>query len=70
MARPTNERVLAVVAAALGLLGLLWLRCVWLQVVAAPRYRAIANSQHEVRQILRARRGTVAAQLVRPSGVQ
>jgi len=40
-------------------LGILWARCVWLQVLAAPRYAAIARSQYQARQTLQARRGAI-----------
>src|SRR3990167_914189 len=59
MARPTNERIIGVVVISIGLFSLLWLRCVWLQVVGANRYRAFAAAQHHATQLLRARRGTV-----------
>ena len=58
MARPTNDRIISVLLVGLGLLGTLWLRCEWLQVLAAPRYAAIARSQHYATQPLPARRGT------------
>ena len=38
MARPTNDRIIGVLLVGLGVLGLLWVRCVWLQLVAASRY--------------------------------
>ena len=57
--RPTNDRIVIVLILSLGGLGVLWVRCAYLQVVGASRYRAIADLQHESIQPLRARRGTV-----------
>src|SRR3989338_3797787 len=59
MARPTNDRIIGVLVIGLAILGLLWARCCWLQVVAAGRYRAIAAAQHEASTVLRARRGAI-----------
>ncbi len=59
MAKTTNDRVIGVLLVGLGLLGVLWLRCVWIQVVVSPRYTAVAASQHESRQTLPARRGAI-----------
>ncbi len=60
MARPTNDRIIGVLLIGLGLLGLLWARCVWIQVVLAHRYAAVADTQHQSTERLRARRGTLA----------
>ena len=57
--RPTNDRIIGTLLVGLALLGILWARCVWLQLLAAPRYTAIAESQHRAAQTLRARRGAV-----------
>ncbi len=59
MARPTNERIIGVLVISLGLLGLLWIRCIWLQVVAAHRYTTFAMSQQRTAQVLRAERGSI-----------
>ena len=59
MARPTNDRIIGVLLVGWGLLAVLWARCLWLQVLAAPRYAAIAASQHEFRQMVHARRGSI-----------
>ena len=59
MARPTNDRIIGVLLAGLVGLGVLWVRCVWLQVLAGPRYAAFARSQHQATQTLRARRGAI-----------
>ena len=59
MARSTNDRIIGVLLIGLGLLGVLWVRCVWIQLVAAHRYSAIAAAQHQNHQTLRSRRGTI-----------
>src|SRR3990167_7570854 len=59
MAQPTNDRIIGVLLAGLGLLGLLWVRCVWLQAVARHRYAAVAASQHQSRERVLARRGAI-----------
>jgi cell division protein FtsI (penicillin-binding protein 3) len=59
MARPTNDRIIGILLLGLGLLGVLWLRCAWLQVIASKRYTAFANAQHQATQTLRARRGAI-----------
>ena len=57
--RTTNDRIAGVLLIGLGLLGVLWLRCVWLQVVSAPQLSAIARAQHQAAQPLRAMRGSI-----------
>ncbi|MBI4342376.1 MAG: penicillin-binding protein 2 [Candidatus Omnitrophica bacterium] len=57
--RTTNDRIAAVLLIGLGLLGVLWLRCLWLQVVSAPQLSAIARAQHQATQPLRASRGAI-----------
>ena len=57
--RTTNDRIAVVLLVGLGLLSTLWVRCVWLQVVSAPKYRAIAQLQQRSAQTLRARRGEI-----------
>jgi cell division protein FtsI (penicillin-binding protein 3) len=59
MSRPTNDRLITVLLAGIGILGLLWARCIWLQVVAASRYQALADLQHRSAQTVRARRGSL-----------
>ncbi|MBI2104517.1 MAG: penicillin-binding protein 2 [Candidatus Omnitrophica bacterium] len=59
MARPTNDRIIGALLVGLVCLGVLWARCVWLQVLAGPRYAAFARSQHQVTETLRARRGAI-----------
>ena len=58
-ARTSNERIVVVLLVSLGLLAMLWARCVWLQLVAAPRYAALAAAQHQSSATIRARRGSV-----------
>ncbi|MDP3722241.1 MAG: penicillin-binding protein 2 [Candidatus Omnitrophota bacterium] len=57
--RQTNDRLIVGLLGGLALLGALWLRCVWLQVVAAHRYTALALSQHQSAQTLPAQRGPI-----------
>jgi cell division protein FtsI (penicillin-binding protein 3) len=59
MARTTNDRIIGILLIGVGLLGILWVRCAWLQVIASKRYTAFANAQHQATQTLRARRGTI-----------
>ncbi len=59
MIRPTNDRIIGVLVVGWGFFALLWVRCLWLQVVAAPRYVAFARAQQRVAQPLPARRGTI-----------
>jgi len=66
---PTNDRIVGALLIGLGLFGIVWLRCVWLQVVAAPRYAALAAAQHRTNQVLGARRGTIIDRLGRPLAV-
>src|SRR3989338_5957346 len=69
MVRPTNDRIVGVLVIGLGLLGLLWIRCVWLQVLGAHRYASFAVSQHQSAQMLRARRGTIVDRAGRPLAI-
>jgi cell division protein FtsI (penicillin-binding protein 3) len=69
MAKTTNDRIIGVLLVCLGMLGVLWARCVWIQVVAAPRYAAVADGQHEARQVLRAKRGSIYDRNGRPLAV-
>lgn len=59
MARPTNDRIIGVLLVSLALLGVLWARCVWLQVLGAHRYAAVARSQHWATEEIAAPRGTI-----------
>jgi len=59
MRRTINDRLVAVGAGMLALLGVLWVRCVWLQVVQAGSLRRIAESQHYLSRVLRAPRGVI-----------
>ena len=59
MARPTNDRIIGVLLVGLGLFGVLWTRCLWLQWFASRRYTPLATSQHQASQTLRARRGAI-----------
>ncbi len=69
MARPTNDRIIGVLLVGLGLLAILWARCIWLQVLAARRYAAIATIQHESSQRLPAQRGGIYDRTGRPLAV-
>ena len=55
----TDDRIILVLLIGLGLFGLVWVRCVWLQVVAAKRYGGMTFSQQRTTQPLLARRGTI-----------
>jgi cell division protein FtsI (penicillin-binding protein 3) len=57
--RTTNARILAAWMAGWALLGAVWVRCAWLQVLAPGRYRALAASQHADMQRLAPRRGAI-----------
>ena len=59
MARPPNDRIIGVLLVGLGLFGVLWTRCVWLQLLASRRYTPFAASQQQATQPLRAHRGAV-----------
>ena len=69
MTRPTNDRILGVLLVSLGLLGIVWIRCVWLQVIAAGPYTAMAEQQHRVTHTLQARRGTIYDRHQRPLAI-
>ena len=62
----TNDRIVGVLLVGLGLLALLWVRCLWLQFVASSRYAALAVAQQRAAQPLRARRGAVCDRNGRP----
>ena len=59
MAKTTNERLVAVCAGCLVGLGVLWVRCVWLQVIEGPALAKHARTQYRISQPLVAPRGTV-----------
>ncbi len=62
----TDDRIIGALLIGLGLLGILWVRCVWLQLIAARRYTAVAASQHWVSATLPSRRGTIVDRAGRP----
>ena len=55
----SSRRLFGVYAGFLALLGLLWLRCVWLQVIQSPELSRRANAQHWMLRAVPAPRGTV-----------
>jgi len=59
MVRSTNQRLVAVCAGFLLLLGVLWVRCLWLQVIHARDLRKLATAQHQASGPLVAPRGTI-----------
>src|SRR3989338_4955933 len=69
MARPTNDRIIAALLIAMGVLSVLWLRCLWLQVLVAPRYAAHIRGQHTAAQVIQAKRGGVYDRHGRPLAV-
>ncbi|MBI4003490.1 MAG: penicillin-binding protein 2, partial [Candidatus Omnitrophica bacterium] len=69
MARPTNDRIVLVLAISLGVLGLLWVRCVVLQVVDPHHYAATAATQQRAIHTLPAPRGAIFDRAGRPLAV-
>jgi len=67
--RPTNDRIALIWVIGLGILGVLWIRCAYLQVVDVRRYKVMAHAQHEWRQTLRAQRGKIVDRHGRPLAV-
>lgn len=65
-ARSTNDRLIVVLASCLAVLGLLWLRCVWLQLLDVQGYAAMARQQYHASETLRAMRGAIVDQSGRP----
>ncbi|MBI4341486.1 MAG: penicillin-binding protein 2 [Candidatus Omnitrophica bacterium] len=65
----TNDRILIVLVIGWGLLGLLWARCVWLQLFDAPRLAAMASAQHHTVHVVPARRGAMVDRTGRPLAV-
>ena len=59
MSRPSEDRIAGVLLIGLGVLTLLWGRCVWLQWLGASRYATLALKQQRVTQTLPSRRGTI-----------
>ena len=68
-ARPTNDRLVLVLLACLGVLGILWVRCVVLQVMDPHRYAATAKTQQRSVQTLPAPRGDIVDRSGRPLAV-
>lgn len=66
MVRTVNDRIVAVLLFGMGVLGILLLRCVWLQGIDSGRYKELARSQHGQAQVLRAQRGTIYDRELRP----
>ena len=64
--RPTNDRIILVLITSLGLLGILWGRCVVLQVVDPHHYAATAATQQRSIQTLRPSRGAIYDRTGRP----
>jgi cell division protein FtsI (penicillin-binding protein 3) len=69
MARPTNDRIVLVLAVSLGVLGLLWARCVVLQVVDPRHDAASAAAQQRAVHTLPAKRGAIVDRAGRPLAV-
>ena len=69
MGRTTNDRILGVLLAGLGILAVLWVRCVWLQVVGRHRYAALGAAQHEAAQTLKATRGAITDRAGQPLAI-
>ena len=67
--RTTNERIVAALTACLGVFGVLWARCVWLQVVDARRYVALGARQHRTATSLHAQRGAIYDRAGRPLAI-
>ena len=59
MGGTSNQRLLGLCAGFLALLGVLWIRCVWLQVLQSARLAKLAAVQHHVSRPLPAQRGTI-----------
>ncbi|MBI3325033.1 MAG: penicillin-binding protein 2 [Candidatus Omnitrophica bacterium] len=55
----TNHRLAAITAGLMAALGVIWLRCGWLQGVQAGRLARMAKAQHETARGLLAERGTI-----------
>jgi cell division protein FtsI (penicillin-binding protein 3) len=64
--RSCNDRIAGFLAVSIGLAGVLWLRCVGLQVFEARRYRAVGRSQHMLTERLLAQRGAIVDRAGRP----
>ncbi|MDP3703728.1 MAG: penicillin-binding protein 2 [Candidatus Omnitrophota bacterium] len=65
----TNDRIVGALVVGLGVMGILWFRCAWLQVVGASRHASLAHVQHRLRQTLPACRGTIYDRHARPLAV-
>ena len=68
-ARPTNDRIVIVLVVGLGLLSVLWLRCVWLQLLDARGYAEMAQAQYRSTRTLQAARGSIYDRTGRPLAV-
>ena len=66
MKRPTNDRIAGVLLVAWVLFAVLWLRCLWMQVLGAERYTSVASTQHYATQRIRSQRGTIYDRTQRP----
>ena len=59
MGRVTNHRLRAIGVGLVAALGLVWLRCAWLQVAQFPRFARLARAQHETSRRLLGDRGAI-----------
>jgi cell division protein FtsI (penicillin-binding protein 3) len=55
----TNRRLLGLYVGLLAGFGVLWVRCVWLQVLHTGRLSSLARAQHRTHQVLLGARGTI-----------
>jgi len=69
MKHSSNDRIVVTLVVALGLCGFLWMRCVYLQLIASGRYTDLAMRQHHVTQTLPAMRGQLLDRTMRPLAV-
>ncbi len=67
--RTTNDRILGALLVGWVLLGMLWVRCLDLQILRAGPYVRAARAQHQVTQPLPARRGAILDRHGRPLAV-
>ena len=57
--RTTNQRVVALYAGFLVVMGILWVRCVWLQMIQGAWLARLARAQHHAAQAIPGPRGTI-----------